>query len=112
RAGVCGPPQRGKPPDPGIVVADLRPDWFFIGYFTVLALMPPGAEGILIVGIPLLVVAFLFALPFVRPFGQRHPMRRPFALAAADLVIGGDTPPPAPRGEAPGAAPPRRWPRR
>jgi len=88
-AGVFGPPQLGKPPDPGIVVADPRPDWFFIGYFTVLALMPPGAEAILIVGIPLLVVAFLFALPFVRPFGQRHPMRRPFALAAAVFVIGG-----------------------
>ena len=86
---VVGPPHIGEPPDPSIVVADPRPDWFFVGYFTILALMPKGAEAALIIGIPALIIAFLFALPFARPFGQRHPMRRPLAVAAAAVFIGG-----------------------
>jgi ubiquinol-cytochrome c reductase cytochrome b subunit len=51
--------------------------------------MPKGAEAVLIIGIPLVIVAFLFALPLVRPFGQRHPLRRPLAVCAAALFIGG-----------------------
>ncbi|TMB63736.1 MAG: c-type cytochrome [Chloroflexi bacterium] len=88
---VVGPPQLGAPPDPSIVVADPRPDWFFIGYFTILALMPKGAEAVLIIGIPAIIMAFLFLLPFARPFGQRHPLRRPLALTAAVVFIGGYT---------------------
>ena len=86
---VVGPPHIGEPPDPSNVVADPRPDWFFIGYFAVLALMPKGAEAVLIIAIPALLMAFLFLLPFARPFGQRHPTRRPLAVAAAVLFIGG-----------------------
>ena len=88
---VVGPPQLGEPPDPSVIVADPRPDWFFIGYFAILALMPKGAEAVLIIGIPALIIAFLFALPFARPFGQRHPARRPLAVMAAVLFIGGYT---------------------
>ena len=51
--------------------------------------MPPGAEAVLIVGLPLAILAFLFALPFARPFGQRHPMRRPLAIVAVALFVGG-----------------------
>jgi ubiquinol-cytochrome c reductase cytochrome b subunit len=86
---LIGPPQLGEPPDPSITVADPRPDWFFIGYFAILALMPKGAEAVLIIGIPALIISFLFALPFVRPLGQRAPSRRPLALMAALLFIGG-----------------------
>src|SRR5213083_1279393 len=81
----------GATPHPSIVVADPRPDWFFIGYFTILALMPKGAEAVLIIGIPAIITAFLFLLPFARPFGQRHPLRRPLALTAAVVFIGGYT---------------------
>ncbi len=88
-AGVFGPPQLGKPADPTIVVADPRPDWYFLGYFTVLALIPREAESLVIIGLPLFAFAYLFALPLLFPDGERHWSRRPAALAvvAIPLVI-------------------------
>jgi ubiquinol-cytochrome c reductase cytochrome b subunit len=80
-AATVGPVALGKPPDPTIIVADPRPDWYFLGYFALLALIPPQMETVVIVGLPLLAIAFLFLLPLVRPFGERHWSRRPGAIA-------------------------------
>lgn len=84
-AATVGPVALGKPPDPTVILADPRPDWYFLGYFALLALMPPALETIVIVGLPLLAFAFLFLLPLVRPFGERHWSRRPGAIAAVAL---------------------------
>ena len=83
---VAGAPLLGRPPDPTIIVADPRPDWYFIGYFGLLALIPEQLETVIIVGLPTLAFLFLFALPILRPYGERHPSRRPIAIAA---VAGG-----------------------
>jgi ubiquinol-cytochrome c reductase cytochrome b subunit len=84
---VAGAPMLGKPPDPTIIVADPRPDWYFIGYFALLAIIPKGLESIVIIGLPALAFGFLFVLPLVRPRGERHVSRRPMAVAAVGLGV-------------------------
>ncbi len=86
-AGVFGPPALGKPADPTIVVADPRPDWYFLGYFAVLALIPRAAESVVIIGLPLFAFAYLFALPLLFPDGERHWSRRPAALAVVSVPL-------------------------
>lgn len=84
---VAGAPLLGRPPDPTIVVADPRPDWYFLGYFALLAVIPKGLESVVIIGLPALAFGFLFLLPLIRPRGERHPARRPLALAAVGLGV-------------------------
>jgi ubiquinol-cytochrome c reductase cytochrome b subunit len=84
-AAIFGAPQLGKPPDPTNVVADPRPDWYFLGYFAILALIPPATESIVIIGLPLFAFVFLFLVPLLWPDGERHWSRRPAAIAAVAL---------------------------
>lgn len=101
---VVGPPVLGAPADPTLIVADPRPDWYFLGYFALLALIPKQAETVVIVGLPLFAFAFLFALPLLFPGGERHWSRRPAAIAVvllpfiayAGLTIAGFSSPWAP----------------
>ncbi len=82
---VPGPPELGKPADPTIVPADPRPDWYFLWYFALLALLPASVEDWFIVGFPLLMGLFLLALPFLAPSGERSAERRPWATAIVGL---------------------------
>ena len=82
---VVGPPDLGKPADPTVVVADPRPDWYFLGYFALLALIPSGGESLVIIGLPTFAVLYLFALPILFPTGERHWSRRPIAIAVVAL---------------------------
>jgi ubiquinol-cytochrome c reductase cytochrome b subunit len=84
-AAIVGAPNLGKPPDPTNVLADPRPDWYFLGYFALLALIPPVTESIVIVGVPLFAFVFLFLVPILWPDGERHWSRRPVAIAAVAL---------------------------
>src|SRR5579883_57974 len=77
---VIGPATLGDKADPTNIQANPRPDWYFLWYFALLALMPPGLENWFMVGFPLLVVVVLLALPFVAPAGERSPFRRPWAV--------------------------------
>src|SRR5207302_9803936 len=45
-AAILGAPDLNKPADPTNVVADPRPDWYFLGYFAILALIPPATEAV------------------------------------------------------------------
>ena len=46
---IVGPPALGKPPDPSILEAYPRPDWYFLWYFAVLALAPHHLETFIMV---------------------------------------------------------------
>jgi ubiquinol-cytochrome c reductase cytochrome b subunit len=82
-----GPPALGKPPDPSIIQADPRPDWYLLWYFAVLALMPPWLENYFIVLGPVLAGVIILVMPFVFNKGERHPLRRPWAIAVVIMVV-------------------------
>ena len=84
-AAVVGPPELGKQADPTVVLADPKPDWYFLGYFSLLALIPPRAESLVIIGLPTFAVLYLFAVPILFPSGERHWSRRPAAIAVVAL---------------------------
>jgi ubiquinol-cytochrome c reductase cytochrome b subunit len=75
-----GPPELGTKADPTIIQADPRPDWYFLWYFALLALIPPQIEDVFIIGFPLVLGLLFILLPFVAPFGERSPLRRPWAI--------------------------------
>lgn len=86
---IVGAPELGKQADPTVIVADPKPDWYFLGYFSLLALIPSSAESLVIIGLPTFAVLYLFAVPILFPTGERHWSRRPAAIAvvAVPLVI-------------------------
>jgi ubiquinol-cytochrome c reductase cytochrome b subunit len=84
---LFGPPELGKPPDPSLVDAYPRPDWYLLWYFAVLALLPKGTETWFMVFGPMLAGLWLIAMPFISRSGERSPRRRPWAWAAVCLVV-------------------------
>lgn len=85
-AAVVGPPHLAAQPDPTILKAYPRPDWYFLWYFAVLALLPPSLETPVIVFGPLLFGAILILLPIFRNKGERHPLRRPWAIGGVIMI--------------------------
>ena len=84
---AIGPPELGKPPDPSIIQAYPRPDWYFLWYFSVLALIPPPLEPYVIILGPAMLGVVLVLLPFIANRGERHPKRRPWAVAMVLLTV-------------------------
>ena len=84
---VSGAPPLGKPPDPSIIDATPRPDWYFMWYFAVLALLPHGTEQYVLVYGPLLVGIILMGLPFIFNRGERSLRRRPWAVAVVVMIV-------------------------
>jgi ubiquinol-cytochrome c reductase cytochrome b subunit len=82
-----GAPELGKPPDPSIIEAAPRPDWYLLWYFAVLALLPYGIEKYMMVWGPLIAGLFLIALPFLFNSGERSLRRRPWAVASVVLIV-------------------------
>jgi ubiquinol-cytochrome c reductase cytochrome b subunit len=82
-----GPPELGKPPDPSLLASSPRPDWYMLWYFAVLALMPRGMESVFMVAAPLFAVVFLLMVPVRWNQGERHPSRRPWAIAAVLMIV-------------------------
>jgi ubiquinol-cytochrome c reductase cytochrome b subunit len=81
-ASTVGPPELGEPPDPTLIQAYPRPDWYFLWYFALLALIPAASETLVILGFPLVVGIMLLLLPFIANRGERAPSRRPWAVGA------------------------------
>ena len=80
-----GPPQIGAPPDPSLISADPRPDWYLLWYFAILALSPARLETYVILLAPVAVGVLLISAPFISNKGERSARRRPWAIA---LVVG------------------------
>ncbi len=86
-AAIVGPPALGAQADPTNLHAYPRPDWYFLWYFAVLALLPPQVENWVIIGFPLTVGFVLLLLPFIAPVGERSPRRRPWAPAIVGMAM-------------------------
>lgn len=82
-----GPPVLDKPPDPSILKADPRPDWYLLWYFAVLALIPPQLEGYVMILGPALVGIMLLIVPMLNNQGERAASRRPWAIAVVLLSV-------------------------
>jgi ubiquinol-cytochrome c reductase cytochrome b subunit len=83
---IYGPFGPGGRPDPTIIQTAPRPDVFFWWLYAVLSYLPPAAETpALLVG-PAIVLAVLFALPFIAGEGEKSWKRRPIAVLSVLLV--------------------------
>jgi ubiquinol-cytochrome c reductase cytochrome b subunit len=82
-----GPPEIGRPPDPTIIQASPRPDWYFMWYFALLSLIPRWAEDYVILFAPLLFGLALILLPLAAPAGERSPLRRPWAIGVVAAIV-------------------------
>lgn len=82
-----GPPALDKPPDPSILQADPRPDWYLLWYFAVLALIPPALEGYVMILAPAVIGILLLIVPVLNNRGERAPSRRPWAIAVVLLSV-------------------------
>ncbi|HLQ23276.1 MAG TPA: cytochrome b N-terminal domain-containing protein, partial [Gemmatimonadales bacterium] len=83
---TIGPPELGQQPDPSILQADPRPDWYFLWYFAVLALTPSHLETVVIVLGPLVFGAILLLVPVFNT-GERSVARRPWAAVIVLLIV-------------------------
>lgn len=83
-----GAPKLGGPPDPTQIDVVPAPDWYLVWIFSLYALMPPSIEDYVIVGGPAVGVMLLLSIPFLAPRGERHVLRRPWALIGVVLSLG------------------------
>ena len=86
---VVGPPELGAPPDPSIISADPRPDWYLLWYFAVLALAPPRLETFIILLVPVVIGGLIFSVPLLSNKGERSAHRRPWAIAIVVMSVTG-----------------------
>jgi ubiquinol-cytochrome c reductase cytochrome b subunit len=84
---VIGAPVLTKPPDPAIIEALPRPDWYLLWYFAVLAVIPPATEPYIMIFGPLLFGLLLILLPFIANRGERSPLRRPWAVGIVLIAV-------------------------
>ncbi len=75
-----GPKGPSGPPDPTLIAAEPRPDWYFLPLFALLALSPPEMETAIMLVMPVVGIAILVLLPFVSGKGERSPRRRPISV--------------------------------
>jgi len=78
-----GPPHLGKPPNPSVLANDPSPNWNMLWYYAVLALLPRGMESVFMVA----AIVFLLLVPVLWNKGERHPSRRPWAVAAVIMIV-------------------------
>ncbi len=84
---MLGPAGPGLPPDPAIVHAEPRPDWYFLPMFALLALSPEWLENYLMLLLPPLLLGVLILIPFMAGRGDRSPRRRPVAVLSVMLIV-------------------------
>jgi menaquinol-cytochrome c reductase cytochrome b/c subunit len=86
-AGVLGP-RYTEEADPGTINFVPRPDWYFYFLFYLLRIFKwPDTVVLGTVGVPTILLIFLFALPFIDRRRERRISRRPVAVVTAVLVV-------------------------
>ena len=86
-AALFGPFGPKGQPDPTVVQAVPRPDYFFLWVFAALALAPPSMETVLLLVGPAIGIGFLIALPLISGTGEKHWRRRPVAVLTVLVII-------------------------
>ncbi len=86
-AWLVGPVKLDNPPNPSLINAHPRPDWYFWWLFALLALLPHSLENYFMVLTPLVIGLVLFSVPLVSNRGERHPARRPLAVAVVVFLL-------------------------
>jgi ubiquinol-cytochrome c reductase cytochrome b subunit len=84
---VGAPKLTEQPPNPAIVQALPRPDWYFLWVFALMALVPPATEGYIMIYGPLAFGLVLILLPFFANRGERSPRRRPWAIGIVLIAV-------------------------
>ncbi|MGH9396865.1 MAG: cytochrome b N-terminal domain-containing protein [Terriglobia bacterium] len=79
-AWFIGAPHLSRPPDPTILKAEPRPDWYLLWYYALLALLPHKMEEYVMILGPLCFGLLLFLLPLLANKGERSAWRRPWAI--------------------------------
>ena len=82
-----GPPPIEAPPDPSLLNADPRPDWYLLWYFALLAMMPSWAEGYIMILGPAIIGILLLIVPILNNKGERAASRRPWSIAVVLLSV-------------------------
>ncbi|BDD12419.1 cytochrome b (plasmid) [Fulvitalea axinellae] len=82
-----GAPKLVGPPDPASINANPAPDWYLSWIFALFALMPPKIESYVIAFGPPVLIFLLLALPFLSNKGERHPLRRPWAILGVAMTV-------------------------
>jgi ubiquinol-cytochrome c reductase cytochrome b subunit len=82
-----GPPALDHAPDPSVLQADPKPDWYLLWYFAVLALIPPRAESAVMILAPAFIGILLLMAPILRHSGERAASRRPWSIAIVMLTV-------------------------
>jgi ubiquinol-cytochrome c reductase cytochrome b subunit len=86
-AALFGPYGPSGAPDPTVVQAVPKPDFFFLWLYAALALLPPNMETFLLLVGPVVGIGVLIALPLVSGTGEKSWRRRPFAVLALLLIV-------------------------
>lgn len=82
-----GPKGPGQIADPTLIHAEPRPDWYFLPLFALAALSPPSLETVLMLGLPVVGILALAAVPLVAGRGERSARRRPVAVLVVLLTF-------------------------
>jgi ubiquinol-cytochrome c reductase cytochrome b subunit len=86
-AAFFGPFGPKAQPDPTVVQAVPKPDYFFLWAYAGLALLPPQMETPLLIFGPVVAIGFLIALPLISGTGEKSWRRRPLAILSVLLII-------------------------
>ncbi len=86
-AWYLGPKGPSGPPDPTVIPAEPRPDWWVMPIFALLALSPRWLEPFLMLGLPLCLLVIMILIPLLARYGERSPLRRPVAVVTVILLV-------------------------
>ena len=84
---AIGPEPLGRAPDPTLIGASPKPDWYLLWYYALLSVIPRWSEDAVIIVAPLIFALLLIFLPFVAGRGERHPLKRPWSLVIVAAII-------------------------